>query len=154
MNRKGTIILISSASLGLLLGLTTLATLTWRNGSSELSVSFVNTEASNGEFPSYVPSERLAFAVRNASSRRLSLEVSQIEDEYGNWIPSLHILGGVEAGRSPHLYLYLPRGSHPRSVRMLVRTKASVVQKTQYAFRLLIDKAFGRYPGKQIWFDR
>ena len=30
--------------------------------------------------------------------------------------------------------------------------KASAVQKTQFALRLLIEKTSGRYSGKQVWF--
>jgi len=37
---------------------------------------------------------------------------------------------------------------------MRVDVKASPVQKAQFALRLLIEKARGRYPGKQVWFDR
>ena len=148
MNRR--MVLISSVSLGLL---TTLAILTSDKGGSKVTVSFVNAETSNGQFPSYVKSERLAFAVRNAGSKPAFFDVSKIKDEHGNWIPSLHILGDVEAGQSTQFYLYLPLGSHPQSLRMRMHEKASVVQKTQLALRLLIKKALGRYPGKQVWFD-
>ena len=150
MNRR--IALISSVSLGLLLSVTTFAILTYDKGGSKVMVSFVNAESSNGEFPSYVKSERLAFAVRNAGSKPAFFNVAEIEDEHGNWVSSLHILGGVEAGQSTQLYLYLPRGSHPQSLRMGMQRKASAVQKTQFALRLLIEKASGRYPGKQVWF--
>src|SRR5262245_24355142 len=78
MNRR--IVLISSVSLGLLLGVTTLAILTC-NSSSKVTVRFVNSESSNGEFPSYAPSERLDFAVRNVGSKPASVEVSEIQDE-------------------------------------------------------------------------
>jgi len=36
---------------------------------------------------------------------------------------------------------------------MRVSEKASAVRKTQFALRLLIEKASGRYRGKQVWFD-
>ena len=36
---------------------------------------------------------------------------------------------------------------------MRVSVKASPVQKAQFALKLLIEKARGRYPGKQVWFD-
>src|SRR5208283_2307232 len=96
MNRW--IVLISSVSLGLLLSVTTLAILTFHNRSSKVTVSFVNSETSNGQFPDYLESERLAFAVRSAGSRLTSFYVSEIEDEHGSWVPS-HILGHVEAGQ-------------------------------------------------------
>ena len=37
---------------------------------------------------------------------------------------------------------------------MRVMERASAVQKAQFALRLLIDKAGGRYPGGQVWLDR
>ena len=81
-----------------------------------------------------------------------------MEDEHGNWVPLLRSLGDVEAGQSTQFYLYLPLGPHPRSLRMRVRQKASAVQKTQFARRMLIKKASGRYPShypsRQVWFDR
>ncbi len=153
MNRKIKIVLISSVSLGLLLVLAMLVILTCGNGGSKFTVSFVNAESSNGKFPSYVPSERLAFVVRNAGSKPAFVDVSQIEDEHGKWIPTLHVLGDAEVGQSTHFYLYLPRGSHPRSLRVRVHEKASAVQKTQHALRLLTQRASGRYSGKQVWFD-
>ena len=36
---------------------------------------------------------------------------------------------------------------------MRVLGKASAIQKSRYALKLLIEKASGRYPGKQVWFD-
>ena len=53
-----------------------------------------------------------------------------------------------------HLYLYLPEGSHPQAVRLRRYQKASMVQKAQYALGLLIEKSSGRYPAKQVWFDK
>jgi len=147
MNRR--IVLISSVSLGV----TALVILSCYSGSNKVTVSFGKAETSNGQFPSYTPSERLDFAVRNAGSKRTSVVVSEIEDEHGNWVPSRHILGDVEAGQSTQLYLYLPLGSHPRSLRMRVLEKASAIQKGRYALKLLVEKASGRYPGKQVWFD-
>jgi len=151
MNRK--VILISGVSLGLLLSVTTLAVLTCVNHGRKVSVSFVNSEDSNGQFPDYLKSERLAFVVRGAGSKHASFVVCAIEDEHGNWIPCLHILGDVEEGPSTQLYLYLPVGSHSQSVRIRMLCKASVVQKAHYAVRLLMEKASGRYSGKQVWFD-
>ena len=118
-----------------------------------MTVSFVNAEISNGQFPTYAKSERLAFAVRNAGAKPASLGVSQIEDEHGRWAPSRHVLGEVEAGQSAQLYLYLPLESHPRSLRVRVYEPASTLRKTRYALGLLIEKASGRYPGKQVWLD-
>ena len=54
MNRK--IVLISS---GLLLGVTTFVILTFFSGGSKVTVSYVNSEPSHGEFPSYAMSKRL-----------------------------------------------------------------------------------------------
>jgi hypothetical protein len=152
MNRR--IPLISCVFLGLVLGLTTLMIVMFNNRGSKVTVLFVNREPSHGQFPSYAESERFDFAFQNAGSNPASVYVSEIEDERGIWVPSIHELGDVEARKSIHHCLYLPLGSHPRSLRMRVREKASAVRKTQFALRLLIDKASGRYPGKQVWFDR
>ena len=153
MNRK--IVLISS---GLLPGVTTLVILTFFGGGSKVTVSYVNSEPSHGEFPSYAMSERLAFAVRNAGSKRASVDVCEMEDEHGNRVPLLRGLGDVEAGQITQLYLYLPAGSHPRGLRMRVLESACLLQKTQFALRMLIKKASGRYPSHypsgQVWFDR
>jgi hypothetical protein len=151
MNRRT--VLITSGSLGLLLGVTILAILTCNSG-SKVTVRFVNAESSNGEFPAYAPSERLDFAVRNVGSKSASVEVSGIQDEHGTWVPARRGLGDVDAGKQTQFYLYLPLGSsRPSSVRMRVLEKASGIQKTRCAIRLLIEKASGRYPGKQVWFD-
>ena len=79
MNRK--IVLISS---GLLLGVKSLVILTFVSGGSKVTASYVNSEPSHGEFPSYTMSEKLAFAVRNAGSKPASIDVCEIEDEHGN----------------------------------------------------------------------
>ena len=147
MNRR--IALISSVSLGLLLSVTTLAILTFHNRGSKVAVSFVNSGLSSGQFPTYLESERLAFAVRSAGSKLSSFYVYEIEDEHGNWVPS-RIGGDVEAGQ---IYLYLPLGSHPQRLRIRLLRKASAVRKTQYALELLMEKASGRYPFKQVWID-
>jgi hypothetical protein len=152
MKRK--IILIRIVCLGLLLGLTTLVILTYSNGSRKFTVSFVNAETCTGPFPNFEMMERQAFAFRNAGSNSGFVEVTEVESEHGNWIPSRYMLGEAEAGRTTQLYLYLPRGSHPRIVRMRVLEDASAVQKIRFALRLLIEKALGRYPGKRVWFDR
>src|SRR5205823_10839458 len=80
--------------------------------------------------------------------------VSDIKDEHGNWFPSFHILGDAAAGKTTHLYLYVPKGSHPQALRMRGYKKASVVEKAQYGLRLLSEKTLGRYPGKQVWFEK
>jgi hypothetical protein len=152
MNRKT--IWIGAVSLGLLLGLTTLAMMTRGDSDSKVTVSFVGSEESNGVFPAFERSERLAFAVRNSGSQPASFTVRAIEDEHGNWMPSLRVLGHLEAGQSAEFYLYLPPGSHPRSVRIGLLRNASLFQKAQSALGLLIAKASGRYPGKQVWLDR
>jgi hypothetical protein len=146
-------VLITSVSLGVLLSVTMLAIRAFDNRSSKVTVSFVNSETSYGPPFSNVECQRLAFDVRNAGSKPTSFNVYEIADAHGNWAPSLHFLGDAETGPSTRLYLYLPLGSHPQSLRIRMLRKASAVQKTQYALRLLIDKAFGRYPGKQVWFD-
>jgi len=148
MNRR-----IVTFSLGLLLAVTLLAILTRDSRGSKVTVSFVNAEISNGEFPTYAKCKRLALDVRNAGSKPAFVDASEIEDEHGNWVRSLHVLGQVEAGQSTQFYLYLPLESHPRSLRVRVNKEASLIRKTRYALRLLIEKASGRYAGKQVWFD-
>jgi hypothetical protein len=152
MNRK--IAVISSVSLGLLLLVTTMALLTRDNGDSKVTVSFVNAETSSGPPLANVQCERLAFAVRNDGTTPAPFVVSDIKDEHGNWFPAFHSLGDAEAGQTTHLYLYLPQGSHPQALRMRGFKKASAVQKAQYALKLLSEKSSGRYPGKQVWFEK
>ena len=151
MNRRK--ILISSTTVLLLLGATTLAIVASRKAGSKVTVSFVNAEVSHGKFPDYTPSERLAFDVHNAGSNPASVEVFAIEDEQGHWIPSLHMMSGVEGGKTVQYYLYLPLGSHPKSLRMRVRENASAVRKAQVALKLLIAKVTGRYQGT-VWHDQ
>src|ERR1043166_3084994 len=95
MNRKR-LVLVCSVSLGLLLGVTMLAILARDSRGSKVTVSFVNAETSNGQFPSYVKSERLAFAVRNGGSQPAFFDVSEIKDQHGNWASSLQMLGEVD----------------------------------------------------------
>jgi hypothetical protein len=152
MNRR--IAVISSVSLGLLLCVITMVRLTRDNGGSKVTVSFVNAEKSYGPPFSNAECERLAFAVRNDGTTRTPFVVSDIKDEHGNWIPSFHILDAAEAGQTTHLYLYLPQGSHPQAVRMRGYMKASALQKAQCALRLAFEKTSGRYPGKQVWFEK
>jgi hypothetical protein len=152
MNRRR-LVLFSSVCLVLLVGVTMLAILARDSRGNKVTVSFVNAEISNGQFPTYAKSERLAFAVRNAGTKPAFLDVSQIEDEHGRWAPSRHVLGEAEAGQSTQLYLYLPLEPHPRSLRVRVYEQASTVRKTRYALKLLLEKASGRYAGKQVWFD-
>lgn len=142
MNRKTVLI-----GIGVLLGATILGLLALRHRCSEATVSFVNSEISNGRFPGYVKSERLAFAVRSGGSELTSFYVYEIKDEHGNWVPS-QILGHVEAGQ---IYLYLPLGSRPQSLRIRLLHQASAMQKTQYALKMLIEKALGRYPAGPVW---
>lgn len=144
--------MISCVVLGLVLGLTALLVL--NNDASKVSVSFVNVEVSHGQFPSYKENLRFAFAVRNGGVKAAFIVVSAIEDENGNWVPSLQPLGEVEAGQSTQLYLYLPPGSRPKNLRVRVNESASAIQKSKFAVRLLIEKASGRYTGQQVWFDR
>ena len=152
MNQR--IAVISSVCLGLLLGVATLAVL-WRyNGVNKLTVSFLNTEASYGPPFSNVECERLAFAVRNDGKTPVPFVVSDIKDEHGTWLASFHKLDDADAGRTTHLYLYVPEGSHPQAVRLRGYKKASELEKVQCAFRLLIEKVSGRYPGKQLWFEK
>ena len=134
-------------SIGLLLGATTLGLLALRQRCSEATVSFVNSEISNGRFPGYIKSERVTFAVRSGGSELRSFYVSEIRDEHGNWVPS-QIVGHVEEGQ---IYLYFPLGSRPQSLRIRLLHQASVVQKTKYALKMLIEKALGRYPVRPVW---
>ena len=152
MNRRR-LVLVSMGSLGFLLGVVMLAILARDSRGNKVTVSFVNAESSNGEFPSYVKSERLAFAVRNAGSKPAFFDVSEIKDQDGNWVSRRDILGDVKTGQSRQFYLYLPLGSHPQSLRMRMHEKASAFQKTKFALRMLVEKAAGRYAGKQVWFD-
>jgi hypothetical protein len=153
MNRR--ICLVGAAFLGLVLGVAVFAVLSFNNrGSSKVTVSSFKAESAYAPFPSMVESERLDFEFRNGSSKAGCVELFSIQDENGNWVPSRKMLGDVEARRSTQLYLYLPKGSHPRSLRVRFLMQASEVQKAQVALRVLIDKISGRYPGKTIWFDK
>jgi hypothetical protein len=143
-------------SLGLLLSVATLAVF-WRdNGVSKITISFVNAETSYAAGPPLwnVECERLGLAVRNDGKTPVRFEVSDINDEHGNWFPSFQVLEGVAAGKTTQLYLYLPKGSHSQALRMRGYKKATTVEKAQYALRLLIEKISGRYPGKQVWFEK
>lgn len=117
-------------------------------GKPQVLVSFVNSEASNGRFPDYKKSERLAVDVRNPGSRDSAIDISEIEIEHGLWVPVRGPFEEVKAGQTARYYFYLPQGSHPRSVRMRVHRGASVLEKTEAAIRLL---ASGRLPVKQVW---
>ena len=143
----------ASLSLLLLFGVTT-RTMLKRSRPAKVTVSFVDAEPSQGEFPTFMESDRFAFAARNSGSETAFVYLTGIQDEHGNWIPSLRKLGDLGAGQSDQFYLYLPLGTHPRSVRMRVNVPASAVQKAQFALRMLVEKAKGRYPGQQVWFDR
>src|ERR1041385_2662876 len=150
MHRK--IALIGGLSLGLLLSVATVSTITRAKGSRKVSVTFVNAEASYGPPFSNVPCERLAFAARNDGMAPVPFVVSDIKDEHGNWYSFFQTLDEAAAGTITHLYLYLPQGSHPQAVRLRGYKKASVVEKTQFALSLLSNKSSGSYPGKQVWF--
>ncbi|HTL58136.1 MAG TPA: hypothetical protein VL361_20785 [Candidatus Limnocylindrales bacterium] len=152
MSRR--IALISSVSVTLLLGVTTLAVLGRDNGVNKVSVWFVNAEASYGPPFSNVECERLALAVRNEGRKPTPFVVSDIKDNQGNWSPSFHILGNAAASKTTHLYLYVPKGSHPQALRLRGYRTALEVEKAQYAVKLLSEKASGRYPGKQVWFEK
>ena len=152
MNRK--IAVIRIVFLGLLLSAATMAFF-WRgNGVSKLTVSFVNAEASYGPPFSNVECERLAFAVRNDARTPVPFVVSDIKDEHGTWLPSFHKLDDADAGRTTHLYLYVPKGSHSQAVRLRGYKKASALEKAQFALRLLKEKISGRYPRNQFWFEK
>jgi hypothetical protein len=152
MKRKTAV--IASVSLGLSLSVATLAVLWRENGVSKVTVSFVNAEGSYGPPFSNVECERLAFAVRNDGKVPVPFAVSDIKDEHGNWASSFHKLDDATAGRTTHLYLYVPKGSNPQAVRLRGYKKASDLEKAQYALRLLSEKASGAYPGKQVWFEK
>jgi len=148
------IFLISSVLVAVVLGLMALVTLVCHKLGSKVTVSFVNAESSHGQFPLYEESVRLAFAVHNFGAWNASVDVCSLEDEQGNWSPSLHMLGEVGPRQSAQLYLYLPQGSHPKSLRMRVNKSANVLQKAQIALKLLLGKITGRYRGKEFWFPR
>jgi hypothetical protein len=150
MNRR--IAVISSVCLGLLLSVATLAVF-WGDN-SKLTVSFVNAEVSYGPPFSNVECERLAFAVRNDGRTPVPFVVSDIKDEHGTWLASFRKLDDADAGRTTHLYLYVPKGSHPQAVRLRGYKKATTIEKAQYALRCLIEKASGRYQWKQVWFEK
>ena len=150
MNRR--IVLVGSVSLGPLLIVAALSIQTTAMASRKVTVSRAKAEPSHGVFPSFVEGERLDWAIRNTGSQAVSAEICAVQDERGTWVPSFHPLGEAEAGKSTQLYFYLPLGSHPRSLRMRVLEKASVIGKSRVALQLLIEKAAGRYKGKQVWF--
>jgi hypothetical protein len=147
-------VLISGVSLALLACVAALAILKWNNGGSKVTVSFLKSEPSHGQFPLYAESERLDFAARNAGSKPASVYLLALQDQQGQWVSSLppQKLGDLGAAESAQLYLYLPRGSHPRSLRMRVNVKASALQKVQFALNSLISNS--RPPGNQLWFDQ
>lgn len=150
MSRR--IAVIGSVCLGLLLSGATLA-IFWPDN-SKLTVSFVNAEASYGPPFSNVECERLAFAVRNDGRTSVPFVVSDIKDEHGTWLASFHKLDDADAGRTTHLYLYIPKGSHPQAVRLRGYKEATIAEKARFALGLLSEKASGRYPGKQVWFEK
>ena len=152
MNRRTAV--VGSLCLGIVISAAILAKLAHAYGDAEVSVSFVNSEASNGEFPDYTRSERLAFDVQNAGSRPSSVDISEIEIEPGHWVPTRSRFEEVMAGQGIRYYIYLPLVSHPRRVRMRVHKSASVVQKALVAVRLLVHKSTGRFPVKQVWPSR
>jgi hypothetical protein len=149
MNRRTAVII--SVALVLLLILAGLAIL-WRDkGVSKLTVSFVNAEASYGPPFSNVECERLAFAVQNDGRTPVPFVVSDIKDEHGIWVASFQKLDDADAGRITHLYLYVPKGSHPQAVRLRGYKKASELEKARFALRLLSEKA--SIKGK-VWFEK
>jgi hypothetical protein len=145
---------ITGVSLGVLLSAATLGLLCRDNSAGKLTVSFVNSEASYGPPFSNVECERLAFAVRNDGRTPVPFVVSDIKDEHGIWLASFHKLDDADVGRTTHLYLYVPKGSHPQAVRLRGYKNATLAQKAQFALRLLIKKASGHYPLNQFWFEK
>jgi len=148
-------------SLVVLLGAATVAVL-W-DDNRKITASFVNAESSYVP-PSFVdpfyvgpPSlwdvefERLAFAVRNDGSLPLTIEVSDIKDEHGNWVKYSQRLGDAPANRTTRLYLHVPKGCLPQAARLHGFGRASAVEKTRAVLGLLLQKAWGRHPGKVIW---
>jgi hypothetical protein len=153
MNRKNVLTVV--ASLGLVLGITSLALMVREKGRTKVSVSFLKREPSQGEFPTYIAGERFDFEARNPGAKPVSIHVSAIEDQPGHWIsPPPHNLGQIQARETSQLYLYAPMGLHPRSVRLRVYEQASLWRKTQIALNLLLERAAGRYTGKQVWFNK
>jgi hypothetical protein len=114
MNRK--LVLISSVCLGLLLGVVTPAILAGKGG-SKVTARFVNSEPSNGVFPSYDPSVRLDFAVDNVGSKPASVVVTEIQDQHGTWVP-------VSLGGQRQKYTVIPLPS-PRITASEQRADAS-----------------------------
>jgi len=158
MNRR--IAVIISVSIGLLLSVATLAILWRENGVSKITISFVNAEISYAAGPPLwnVECERLALDVRSDTKTPLRFEVSDIKDEHGTWFrffqfASFQVPDDARAGKTAHLYLYVPKGSHPQALRVRGSKKATTVEKAQFALTLLSDKILGRYPGKQVWFE-
>jgi hypothetical protein len=158
MSRR--IAVITSVSLSLLLSVATLAILWRENGVSKITTSFVNAQTSYAAGPPLrnVECERLAIDVRNDGKTTVRFEVSDIKDEHGNWFqsfrfPSFQDPDEAAAGKTAHLYLYLPKDSHPQALRIRGSKKANTVEKAQNALTLLIGKIEGRYAGKQVWFE-
>jgi len=150
MNRR--ILLLGSLFLGLVLAVTG-GVMLWGHAGSKVGASFVNSEPAYSPFPSMVESDRLAFDVWNGGSKPGFLSIQGIEDAHGKWMGTNYLLGEVQVGQSNQYYLYVSPHSEPRSVRIRVSEKASVVYKAQFAVRLLWQRARGRYQGKQVWYD-
>ena len=143
---------MTGVAFGLALVVAALAFRATGAGGSKVSVSFVNSEHSFGEGPVTVECERLAFAVRNLGARSVLIDVPEIVDESWTQSQLARVLGPVKAHQTTQLYLYLPKGSRPRSLRVRVNQEGSVPQKIRFALRLLFEKARGGYLGKQLWF--
>ncbi len=148
MNRRVT--LLGSLFLALVIAVT-VAVVRLGHAGSKVGASFVNSERAHSPFPSMVESDRLAFDVWNAGSKSAFLSILEIEDARGNWMRTNYVLGEVQLGQTNQYYLYVSPHSEPRSVKIRVSEKASVVYKTRFAGRLLWQRARGRYQGKQFW---
>jgi len=153
MSIKSRILLVV---VGLLVGTTTMVVLWHANTASKITVSFINVESSYaGDGPLWnVECQRLAFAVRNDGKQPVPFVVSDVQDNHGKWIPSPHNLDTAAAGKTTHVYLYVPKGAVPQAVRMRGYRPATTAEKAQCALRFLIEKASGRYPLKLFWFEK
>ena len=153
MNAKA--VLIGVVTVGFALSAMILTLQTCATRGVQFGVSFLKAEPSHGEFPMYIKGKRFDLVARNRGPKSLAVYVTAWEDEQGSWVSLRppHNLGKIEARKTTQLYLYLPAGIDPMGVRMRVFQKASLGQRFQHSLCLLIDKAAGRYKGRQVWFD-
>ena len=111
----------------------------------------MNAEASYGPAFSNVECERLTFAVRNDGRMPVPFVVSDIKDEHGVWVASFQKLDDPDAGRTTHLYLYVPKDSHPQAVRLRGYKRASQLEKARFAWTLFSKR---RSIGGKVWFEK